>query len=100
MLEFQLTHCKSINAAGAYIEGSIFLQHGFRAMAICLSNAQVAGDFLLDHGELVNQSGDAIQANGLKVAGTFAANSSKIVGRVNLYQVKVRGNLESPPVYY
>lgn len=66
MLEFQLTHCKSINANGIQVDGAICLRNGFTALGmISLHKANIKGDFECLHSRVVNQVDDAIRATGL-----------------------------------
>jgi hypothetical protein len=95
MLEFQLTHCKSINANGIQVDGAICLRNGFMALGmINLHGAKINGDFECEYSRVFNPREDAIRAIGLDVKGQIRLSYSKILGRVHLYQAKIGGNLD------
>jgi hypothetical protein len=95
MLEFQLTHCKSISANGIQVDGPLCLRNGFQAIGIIsLHEATINGDFDFTCSRAVNPGTDAIRATGLEVKGQTRLISSKIVGGVSLHQAKIVGSLD------
>jgi hypothetical protein len=95
MLEFQLTHCKSINANGIKVDGPLCLRNGFQAIGlISLHEATINGDFDCTYSRMFNPGTDAILATGIEVKGQIRLISNTIVGGVSLHQAKIIGSLD------
>ena len=95
MLDFQLTHCTSINANGVEVDGPICLRNAFQAIGLInLHEAKINGDFDCTYSRLFNPGTDAILATGIEVKGQLRLISNTIVGGVNLHHAKIAGSLD------
>ncbi|TKJ38749.1 MAG: hypothetical protein CEE38_03330 [Planctomycetes bacterium B3_Pla] len=96
------THTGPITADGAKVEGSVFLEKGFKAKGeVRLLGATVGGQLSCIDGHFINPDGPdgpeghALNADGLTVEGSvFLRDGFRSEGKVNLAGASIRSNLE------
>lgn len=85
----------ALNAGGAKVQGSVFLNKGFHATGeISLSSAEIGGQFVCDNGRFEKEDGDALNAHGVKVQGdVFLRNGFHATGEASLLGAEIGGPL-------
>lgn len=85
------THTVEIIADGMEVEGSVFLNEGFKAKGeVRLVGVVIGGVLNCEKGEFINPKGFALSADGLKVEGSvFLRNAFKAMGEVRLSYAEI-----------
>jgi len=87
--------CHGLNAQGAEVKGTVFLNKGFQAKGeVRFSSAQIGGQLICAGGHLENAEGHALSAEGIQVQGdVFLAGGFQAKGAVSLAGALIGGDL-------
>lgn len=81
---------------GLKVFGSIFLRHGFTALAeIRLAGAEIGGSFDCSGGSFTNPEGNALNCDSVEIAGNIFLNHDfAAIGEVRLLGARIGGDLD------